>query len=350
MKDSGKFSTRRPTIADLARQAGVSISTVDRVLNGRDPVRRDKAERVLSAAEEIGFHAAGLIRKRIGPERPAKTLGFLLQQPWRLFYQDLGHALAEETRANPLIQGTPRVVFVDNLDPAAIAEQMNQLAKSVDALAVVTADHPHVSRAVDGFAERGVPVFALISELSAQNRLGYVGLDNFKVGRTAAWAISGLCNKPGKVGILVGSHRYRCQEQNEMGFRSYFREHASDFSLIEPLASLEDSRYSAEITRELFARNPDLVGLYVAGGGIRGVMQALREQPDFQRIITVGHDLTAETRTGLIDGVLKLVISHPIQNLSQTVVAAMALAATQSRQEASVPVVLPFDLHVSENV
>jgi LacI family transcriptional regulator len=238
---------------------------------------------VLGAAEEIGFHAAGLIRKRIGPERPAKTLGFLLQQPWRLFYQDLGHALAEETRANPLIQGTPRVLFVDNLDPTAVAEQMNQLAKTVDALAVVTANHPHVSRAIDSVADRGIPVFALISELTAQSRIAYVGLDNFKVGRTAAWTISGLCRKPGKVGILVGSHRYRCQDQNEIGFRSYLREHAPNFSLIEPLTSLEDSRYSAEITRDLVARNPDLVGLYVAGGGIRGVMQALREQSDFQR-------------------------------------------------------------------
>ena len=41
----------RPTIADLARTAGVGISTVDRVLNGRDPVRRATAERVLAAAE-----------------------------------------------------------------------------------------------------------------------------------------------------------------------------------------------------------------------------------------------------------------------------------------------------------
>ena len=56
----------RPTIADLAKMAGVSISTVDRVLNARKPVRRATAERVLQAAEQIGFYATGVIKQRLG--------------------------------------------------------------------------------------------------------------------------------------------------------------------------------------------------------------------------------------------------------------------------------------------
>ncbi|TGQ29448.1 hypothetical protein [Mesorhizobium sp. M00.F.Ca.ET.216.01.1.1] len=71
---------------------------------------------------------------------------------------------------------------------------------------MVTADRPHISWAIDSLAERGTPVFGLISELTAQTRIGYVGLDK-RVGRTAARAISGLCRKPGKVRILVGSRQ-----------------------------------------------------------------------------------------------------------------------------------------------
>jgi LacI family transcriptional regulator len=149
-------------------------------------------------------------------------------------------------------------------------------------------------------------IFALISELTATSPTGYVGLDNWKVGRTAAWAVANICKRPGKVGIFIGSHRYRCQDLNEMGFRSHFREHAPEFTVLEALTSLEDSRYAAEMTRELLARNPDLVGLYVAGGGVSGVMSALREDDAFRRIVAVGHELTPKTREGLIDGVLKL--------------------------------------------
>ena len=40
----------RPTIADLAAKAGVSVATVDRVLNGRHKVREETARRVYEAA------------------------------------------------------------------------------------------------------------------------------------------------------------------------------------------------------------------------------------------------------------------------------------------------------------
>ena len=77
------------------------------------------------------------------------------------------------------------------------------------------------------------------------------GLDNWKVGRTAAWAIARLCTKPGRIGILVGNPRYRCQEMNESGFRSYFRECAPDFTLLEPISTFEDKAIAREVTEPL---------------------------------------------------------------------------------------------------
>jgi LacI family transcriptional regulator len=45
----------RVTIIDLAKAAGVSVSTVDRIMNKRGPVQRATAEHVLSVAQGIGF-------------------------------------------------------------------------------------------------------------------------------------------------------------------------------------------------------------------------------------------------------------------------------------------------------
>ena len=42
---------KRPTIDDLAAAAGVSVATVDRVLNGRHKVREATAKRVAEAAD-----------------------------------------------------------------------------------------------------------------------------------------------------------------------------------------------------------------------------------------------------------------------------------------------------------
>jgi LacI family transcriptional regulator len=159
------------------------------------------------------------------------------------------------------------------------------------------------------------------------------------------------------VGPAVGTPALRaetlsppCQDQNEMGFRSFFREHAPEFQLLEPLTSLEEARYAAEITRELIRRNPDLAGLLVAGGGVRGVMEALRENDVFRRIVTVALDLTRATRTGLIEGVLKLVIAHPLERFAETTVRAMADATDRDRAAGTAAHILPFDIYTAENV
>ena len=99
MRESGMrlSMVKRPTITDLARQAGVSVATVDRVLNRRLPVREDTALRVVSAAEAIGYHATGLLKRRM-TEVPRRTLGFLLQKRHDSFYQSFGAELVKATK------------------------------------------------------------------------------------------------------------------------------------------------------------------------------------------------------------------------------------------------------------
>ena len=46
---------RRATVHDVARAAGVSLATVDRVLNGRPGVRPVTADKVVAAVAELGF-------------------------------------------------------------------------------------------------------------------------------------------------------------------------------------------------------------------------------------------------------------------------------------------------------
>jgi LacI family transcriptional regulator len=67
---------KRVTIADVAREAGASVATVSRVLNGVDTVAPVLAERVRTAIGDLGYRpsaaAQGLARGRSG------TIGVLV--------------------------------------------------------------------------------------------------------------------------------------------------------------------------------------------------------------------------------------------------------------------------------
>ena len=67
---------KQPTIQDVARQAGVSISTVSRVLNQSAPVSEGKTSRVLQAVDAMNFRPRAAAR--ILASRKTDTIGLLL--------------------------------------------------------------------------------------------------------------------------------------------------------------------------------------------------------------------------------------------------------------------------------
>jgi LacI family transcriptional regulator len=341
---------RRPTIRDLAEASGVSVATVNRVLAGHKNIRQGTMDRVKTTAEAIGFYGMGAIRSRVAAARATLRFGFLLNQSFRTFYQNLADALrgAAEKREDCRIE--TRIEFLEDLSPENVASRMVGLGAECDAIGVVAAVHPLVTQAIAGLQGRGKPVFALISQLSATGEAFYVGLDNWKVGRTAAWAMEHICKAPGKLGILVGNHRYRCQEMNESGFRSYFREHAPRFTLLEPLTTFETKAVAQEMTEKLLREHPDLAGLYVAGGGISGTLAALRDSKQAGRMVVVGYELMDVTRAALLDGTLTFVISHPLERLAREAIDRMARAATTPMEATDHTSILPFEIYTRENI
>ena len=245
--------SRRPTIADLARAAGVSVATVDRVLNARHRVREPTAERVLGAAEAIGYHAAALLKSRLRTDAAGADVRLPAAAAGRVLCAVRRRPRRSDPGALPRFRGKPVVDFAPDLSPAVVAERLLRLGESAHAVAIVSVDHPRVSDAIATLRARGVPTFAILTELGAEAAAPYIGRDNRKEGRTAAWLIAKAARRPGKVGIIVGSHRFLCQEIAEISFRAYLRENAPEFTPLEPLVNLEDPRIAYAATQDMIA-------------------------------------------------------------------------------------------------
>jgi LacI family transcriptional regulator len=340
----------RPTIRALAEAAGVSVATVNRVISDASNVRQPTRERVLRAAQDIGFYGIGSIEHAVRGGRDVHRLGILLQQGNRTFYRNLGEALhqAASERAEDAVDLT--LEYLDDLSTDNVAARLTAMAETCESVALVAAEHPIVSNAIDAVLRKGVPVTGLIAQLSAQGSVSFVGLDYWKVGRTAAWAFDKMSRAPGKIGILVGNHRYRNQELNESGFRSYFREHNSQFTLLEPLSTYETAAVAGELTERLFAEHPDLCGLFISGGGITGAVAAMRGLKRRDDFVAIGYELFDTTRAALIDGTLTMVISHPMGLFAREAISTMIRAKKAGPGAGALNVTLGFEIYTPENV
>ena len=340
----------RPTISDVAAKSGVSVATVDRVLNARHPVREETTRRVYEAATAIGYHAAGLIRQRINADLPLVRLGILLQKPETEFYKAFGATVEKAVKDASKFRGVCVLDFVPDLAPAVVAAKLREMAPKVQAIAMVAVDHPTITAAVAEVRERGIPVYSLLSDFAAGVRSGYVGVDNRKVGRVAAWTIAKTARKPGKVAIFVGSHRFLGHDLREIGFRTYFREHAPEFHILDTLVNLDDRRFTQEAVQNLVARHKDLSGFYVAGGGMEGAVDALRDLAGQHELTVILNELTPLTRAALADGLLTMTLSTPLPLLCERLVDLMANAVFRKDPDLPGQLLLPFEMHVPESI
>lgn len=316
---------KRPTIQDLAREAGVGVATVDRVLHGRDHVRQATAQRVAEAAERIGYHAAGLLQARAATW-PKMRYGFVLQKPAQAFYRDFAARLERAVADHPEVEGRADILFPAHQTPDDYCDAIRRLADRCDGVAVVAPNQPQIAALLRDLRAEGKPVFTLLNDLAQGDRLGYFGTDNIKVGRIAAWMITTQLHSPGKLATFVGSSRWHGHILRETGFRSYVHEFAPKFQLLDTMVNLDTRQLTYEATLDLLERHPDLRGLYVAGGGMEGAIAALRDSRPAGRVALVVNEITPESRAALTDRYACLAMATPLAELCRRVVAAMTAA------------------------
>jgi LacI family transcriptional regulator len=340
----------RPTIHDVAREAGVSSATVDRVLNGREKVREETARKVYEAARLIGYHAASLIGQRVHADLPRLRLGVVLHKERQSFYQQFKIETERAVTQATGVRASVLVEFAASQSPKDFTELMEGMVGRVDAIAATAVTHPEVTEAVVRLNAKGIPCFSLLNDFAQGVRQNYLGLNNLKVGRIAAHMIATAAHHAGKIAVFVGGYRWHGHELRETGVRSYFREYAPQFQVLDTLINLETRQLTYEATLDLLSRHPDLRGIYCAGGGMEGAIAAVREARAPGEVALVVNELTPESRAALIGRHVTMVIGTPLQRLCDDLVR----LATEAVSDGMAPVqgqhFLPPDLYLPESV
>lgn len=341
---------RRPGMADLAAAAGLSVATVDRALNGRQKVQADTLAHIAAVARAIGHPAAQRLAGGAGPapDRPALRIGVVLHKQGQDFYkafaEALHHAVAAEVRADCRLV----LEFSASQAPSEMARVMRRMAGRCDVLAATAVNHPEVTEAVQDLAAQGLAVFALLSDFAAGARAGYLGLDNLKVGRSAGWMLAQVAQGPGKAAIFVGGHRWDGHEKRDRGCRESLRRHAPQLTPLETLVNLETRALTYDAVAALLRTHPDLRGIYVAGGGMEGAIAALRDARAAGRVALVVSALTPDSRRGLQEGIVTLVMDTPLHDLCRELVARMVRAGLNRAGGPASDIFLPPALTLPE--
>ena len=260
---------RRPTIEDVAEQAGVSRGTVSRVLNGGHYVSAGTLEAVNRAIKKTGYvvnhHARSLVTQR------SESVAFILSEPAERLFADPNFAVLLRGCTQALAEhdiGLFNCIAASRSDRTRITRFL--AAGHVDGALLVSV---HAGDPLpDLLGSVGVPYVACGAPLGFESKVPYVAADERggarimveylrSTGRTQIATITGPLDTSGGRGRLAG-------------YREVVAD-AFDESLVEEGDYTQESGERA--MTKLLERRPDLDAVFVAADAMAlGALNALR--------------------------------------------------------------------------
>lgn len=311
---------------DIARVAGVSLATVDRVLNDRPGVRNATIEKVRNAINELGYvrdtAAANLARRRI------YNLMFVLPQTQNEFVVALKSQIGDHALKGVNERTRISVTSVAPFDPEELVRVLDQIDPAeTDGVAVFGPETPSVRDAVKRLRDRGVAVLALVSDLPSSDRDHFVGIDNISAGRTAAQLMGRFVRGPGKILVITGSRLARDHLERRQGFDLVMSEDFPDLEVIASIEGRDDPSLIYGMLPQIFESYPDLRGVYSSAAGNAGLIQYLSEHKPTDNFVVIAHELTPMSRRALQDGTFDALINQDTGHLVRSAVRVLRATA-----------------------
>jgi len=248
---------RRPTISDVAAEAGVSRGTVSRVLTGGHWVSPEALAAVTAAIKSTGYrvnpHARSLATKRTG------SIGFLLTESSEQLFEDPNFAT--------LLRGVAQAVEKADLSLVVLmAGSASEQRRASDFIqqghvdgVLLVSWHSSGSDLIGQLHSAGIPVIACGVPLGHEKKIGWVAADDMEGARTAVAHLRSIGRT--RIATIAGPEDTSGGRQRLTGYRD---ELGDDFeaSLVE-VGDYSEASGVAAMTA-LLAREPGLDAVFAA--------------------------------------------------------------------------------------
>lgn len=293
------------TVGDVARAAGVSRATADRVLNRRGGVSEARERVVLGFARDLGLDR----NLEVAPSKMLRVC-VLMKPPHNPFYKLLTRGFREANLLFASHSIASYVQHIDVLSPESIQEQLRQVSENYDALIIVA---PYENRTVEtlGILSERMPVVTLSTDLPIDRPHYYVGPDNYRAGRIAGQLMGRLLGRSGgDILLMAGLSDFSGHRERVAGFRDILADEFATCRIAAEIETLDRNALAVDAIDSTLTKFPEIHGIYnvsQANDVVTAQIDKLRPNSD---IVFICHDLTETTSALLRNGSIDVIIDQ----------------------------------------
>lgn len=284
----------KTTLEDVALAAGVSVATVDRVVNQRGGVSADKEAAIMQAARRLGLDRNLTIKPTL-----TKRIAILIQPPSNPFHDQLRQGIEQARAIHRDLNLLFQVEHIDPTRPDDIAARIARAAGWADGMILTVPAAPQVVTAIEALPPR-IPVVTMADDVPAASRTAFVGPDDRQSGRVAGDLMGLLVGQAGgEVLVLIGRFDMPGHGARSSGFIDLLAERHPTIRVSEVLETHEDKSAAAAMALRAARISPDLRGIYLCTTGCKDLVTALQPIRQTRPIAVITHELTPDRRAML---------------------------------------------------
>jgi LacI family transcriptional regulator len=309
------MNTKNIRIKDIARLAGVSVGTVDRVLHNRGRVSDDALKKVLAVLDQIEYKP-NLIARTLGANKVYRIAALIPnpeQDPyWASSKAGISQAEAEWLRYGVTVQ--PYFFNLYNKDSfKSVAETVTK--DMPDGILVAPIFYHETLPFFDRFREQGIPFVLFNTNIPEVQPLSFIGQDLYQSGKVGAELMHMAQN--GEHGVLAVLHINEDLDnsvhllEKEKGFREYFEEKNHPGFKVKTLNLYNPDQNKFEQQLNTLLDDPNLRGIFVSTSkGTYLIASHMEKRHTNGRIRLIGYDMLDENVRYMQKGIINFLINQ----------------------------------------
>lgn len=288
---------KKITIYDIAREAGVSVGTVNRALGGKTRIRPETKQAVLDTAKRLGYRANFAAQSL---RRAPITLGAILFCPIDEYVDAIIDGMRTTADALDKYNVTVDIQKIDYTDNADCLRRAEELLRAFSEakyqgvvlfLSAMLDELDSIRALIDEVTEGGMTVATVANDIPGSNRVLHVGVDAHMAGQMAAELLSMSCSGS-DVALMVTSKNSPVNMEYIKGFFAYARDKL--FRNVQIYEHFDDKHRVTQVTERMLSENPDLRGIYMATASSSIACECIRGRTDLNLTI-ITTDLLRKT-------------------------------------------------------
>ncbi len=303
----------RIRIKDIARLAGVSVGTVDRVIHGRSGVSPSSRKRVEEILAELDYHPNMYASALASNKKYNFSCLLPLHQSgeyWTAIEKGINDALTAYSDFHMSL----KLSYYDPYDYHSFVEKSQEIVEEQPDGVLFAPTVPQYTKGfTDKLSELEIPFIYIDSNIPAVPPLAFYGQNSQRSGYFAARMLMLLAGEDKKIVIfrkinegIVGSNQ---QENREIGFREYMKQHHPSCEILELNLHARRNSDDHRMMDEFFQTHPEVRSGITFNSKVYAIGEYLLKNPR-KGFNLIGYDLLERNVLCLKEGSVSFLIAQ----------------------------------------